>query len=191
MSTIPRREPVELRAAQVSSVDFPERIIEFIAVPYGEEIVVPYFDGKTIREVVEPGAFKGVEGRNHVTINRDHDPRRVVGKVVEFRTDDPRGLITRAFISRTELGDETLSLAADGILKASVGMVVPRTGMRIRNGLRRIKKAMLDHIALLPNPAYSSAEVLAVRGGLPEPTAEDVKPKPTPNLDEILALLEK
>lgn len=182
---VPRRGPVELRSAQVASVDFTDRTIELIAVPYDEETVVPYRDS-VIRESVAPGAFSGVETRNdHVTANRDHDYARTIGKVIEYRHDDPRGLVTKVYVSDTPLGDETLRLASDGVLKASVGMVVRRSDQVIRDGLRRIKRAFLDHVALVPNPAYRGAGVLAVRQ---HQEAEYVE-TPTPNLDAILAFL--
>jgi hypothetical protein len=54
--------------------------------------------------------------------------------------------------------------------------------------VRRINRAFLDHVALVPNPAYKGAGVLAVRQeqGLP---AEQEAVQPTPNLDKVLTLL--
>lgn len=185
-SQVPRREPVELRSAQVASVDFVERTIELIVVPYDEETVVPWKDS-IIRESVAPGAFAGIETRDdHVTANRDHDYSRTIGKAVDYRHDDPRGLVSRVYVSETPLGDETLRLAADGVLKASIGMVVRRSDQVVRNGLRRIKRAFIDHIALVPNPAYRGAAVLSVRNATVAPQVDE---KPTPNLDAVLALL--
>jgi len=46
-------------------------------------------------------------------------------------------------------------------------------------GRRRILKAYLDHIALVPQPAYTGAEVIAVRHSTPASA--------TPNLDRIRA----
>ena len=53
---------------------------------------------------------------------------------------------------------------------------------------RRIAKAFLDHIALVPNPAYEGAEVLNVRASTssPDPVWE---PPATPYLDEVLTYL--
>lgn len=179
----PRREGVETRAAAVVGVDFTERIIEVIAVPYDQETVVSY-RGEMMRESVAPGAFAGIESRgDHVTANREHNYERSFGKVIGYRHDNPRGLVTQIRASDTPLGDETLRLAADGVLKASVGMVVRRSDQVIRNGLRRVKRAFLDHIAMVPNPAYLGADVLAVRQEQQEPE----QPAPaTPRLDAIL-----
>jgi phage head maturation protease len=133
----PRRDPVELRRATVTAVDFEHRIITTIAVPYDEEAFINY-RGQDMRESFDPGAFHGIETRNNdVTVNRDHDPGRTIGKVVSYRTDDPAGLITDTYISRTPLGDESLQLADDGILKASVGFSVRPSDQVVRGGLRR------------------------------------------------------
>lgn len=185
----PRREGVEIRSAQVSNVDFAERMIELIVIPYGEETPKAEYQGRLVTEIVEPGAFHGIETRDdHVTANREHDYGRTFGKVVEYRHDNPVGLVARIRVSETPLGDETLQLAADGVLKGSAGMVVRRRDQIVRNGYRRVKRAFLDHVALVPNPAYRGTGVLAVRQG--QQVAEEVAP-PTPNLDAILALLDE
>jgi phage head maturation protease len=87
------------------------------------------------------------------------------------------------------LGDETLQLADDGVLGASVGMAVRPADQVWSAGRsrRRIAKAFLDHIALVPNPAYQGAEVLAVRSQVQAPSFE--APPATPYLDEVLAYL--
>lgn len=178
--------PVEHRAAEVAGVDYAERTITFIAVPWNQETTVADRDGKPLGEVFERGAFDGIETRspaNPVTINRDHDPHRLIGKAVSFDPADERGLIVEAHVSRTPLGDETLQLAADGVLRASVGFSFRRSDAPIRNGLRTIKRAFLDHVALLPNPAYAGAQVLAVR------ESDQAAPAVTPNLDAVLGML--
>ena len=185
-----RTEPVEVRSATLTNVDFEERIIQVVAVPYDQEAVVPYA-GQMVVETVAPGAFNGIETREeHVSANRDHQYERTFGKVVSYRSDDPVGLIANIYVSDTPLGTETLRLAADGVLKASVGMLVRRSDQVVKKGTRRIKRAFLDHVSLVPNPAYRGAGVLAVRQeqGLP---AEDegAPPAPTPNLDKVMALL--
>jgi HK97 family phage prohead protease len=164
------------------AVDFVERTIEVTALPYGEEIDVE-FQGKAMREVVEPGAMRGIDpNTSRITVNRDHDYGRTVGKIIDLR-DEPAGSVAVAKISNTLLGDETLQLAHDRVLGASVGMMVARAGMEVRNGLRRIFRVqVLDHLAYLPNPAYAGAQVLDVRSAPPSP---DVA---MPNLEEVLSM---
>lgn len=185
----PRREPTEELLRGIESVDFARREIAIIAAPYGQRTQGPVLgpDGKFLIEEIEPNAFDGIN--RDVTVNRDHDQKRVVGRVIDFEPTDPRGLITLMRISRTPLGDESLQLADDRVLKASVNMTVRRMDQRIVDGVRRIKRAFLgDHIALLPYPAYDGAQVLAVRQGhQPEPTGEAVA---TPNLDAALSAID-
>lgn len=185
--SLPADVPVEFRSAVVDGVDYDRREITLIAVPYNETAVVEY-RGQLLQEHVEPGAFDGIEvSSDHVTANRDHDYARTVGMATAYDTRDSRGLVTTLKVSRTPLGDETLQLAADGVLKASVGMLVRRSDQLIANGKRAIRRAFLDHIALVPSPAYKGAAVLSVR----EAQAADpaVADAPTPNLDAVLALL--
>jgi len=142
-------------------------------------------------ETVAPGAFDGIETREeHVSANRDHNYERTFGKVVSYRSTDPFGLIANIYVSDTPLGNETLQLAADGVLKGSVGMLVRRSDQLVKKGFRRIKRAFLDHVSLVPNPAYKGAGVLAVRQEQGLPAEDEGAPlAPTPNLDKVMALL--
>jgi len=47
----------------------------------------------------------------------------------------------------------------------------------------RVASAWLEHIALVPDPAYTDARVLAVRAAEPEPGPAGAVP--TPLLDEV------
>lgn len=188
--------PIEFRHAGEFAVRHAERIVELVAVPYGVETIVEYpiGTGRLVRESVECGAFDGVERRvgkrsNAVKVNRDHDVTRSVGRAVALHPSRTEGLVAELYISRTREGDETLELADDGVLGASVGMAVMPANQRwTENRSRRsIVKAFLDHIAMCANPAYLGADVLAVRA------AADVIPPPpamprriaTPNLDTV------
>jgi HK97 family phage prohead protease len=186
------RAPVEWRAATVADVRYSDRIVEVVAVPYDEETVVEY-QGRLITESVLPGAFDGVDTRpNRVTVNRDHDYARTVGITRTLQPGRSEGLIAELRISPTVAGDETLELANDGALGASVGMAVRAADQRWSEGRsrRHIMRAFLDHIALVANPAYAGAGVLAVRAGTPAP-ADLYEPVATPRLDEVLKYLDR
>jgi len=172
---------IEIRTAtQLLEVRHPERIIDLIAVPYDEETRVRH-QGRLIIETVAPGAFAGVSAP--VKVNLAHNYERPIGRVAKFHTNDPRGLRTELRIVATPAGDEVLELAAEDLLAGSVGFL-PLPGGEVYTydrARRRITKAMLDHIALTGDPAYTGAKVLAVRAAgdeAPPPTA-------TPNLDRI------
>lgn len=178
---------IEHRAALTGAVDFQRRTIELVAVPYNEETVVEY-RGRLMREIYEPGAMRDIDPtKTNITLNRDHTHERVVGKVIELR-DTPTGAVALAKVSKTPLGDETLQLADDKILGASIGVAVSQSGMEIRGDLRRVfRAAYLDHIAMLPNPAYAGAKVLAVRSA--NHAEDELEDEPIkPNLTSVLAL---
>jgi HK97 family phage prohead protease len=173
---------IEFRAAATSAVDFGARTIEVIAMPYGEETEIEY-QGKMMREVFDPGAFRDINpATSNITANRDHNYERTVGKIIDLRDDSSRA-IALAKISKTPLGDETLQLADDGVLGASIAFGANRSGMDVRNGLRRVfRVAVLDHIAMLPNAAYKGARVLAVR------SSAEIEDIPQPNLESVLSI---
>ena len=76
----------------------------------------------------------------------------------------PKGWSTELRIAKTSLGDETLALADDHSLEASVGFAVLPGGERWLEGRnrRRLERIFLDHIAMVPEGAYD-AQVLDVR----------------------------
>ena len=68
------------RGAEVLNVNFAERIITVIAVPYGERATVP-INGQAWDEIIEPGAFAGAEADpQRIRVNRQHNDSDVVGK---------------------------------------------------------------------------------------------------------------
>lgn len=184
------RGPVEFRSSNVAGVDFAERIIELIAVPYDEEAPVEYRGEMWIEKFLR-GAFDGIETRTSppVRANRDHDKGRTVGKVAQFWSSRAEGLVAAVRIAKTPLGDETLALADDDCLGASVGFAVRGSDQELnrRDKTRTIKRAFVDHLAFTPDPAYVGAGVLAVRSAAEVPLAADLPKLVTPNLDELLA----
>lgn len=186
---------IHFRAATVADVSFPDRTIELIVTPYETPTVVNDYGRSGVTEIVSRGAYDGIERRaNRVRVNRDHDVHRTCGRALKFWPDRDDGLVAELRIARTELGDETLALADEEILDASAGFgllkddngkvrvdaLVWETRDRVR-----LNHLWLAHIALTPDPAYESAQVLAVRNKADgEPTRPTVA---TPNLDVIRA----
>ena len=175
------------RAAEVVGVSFPNRTIELVVIPYERETLVGY-EGRMVYEVISRGSFNGIERRaNRVRVNRDHQLERTVGRAFAFHPSRQEGLVSEVRIAKTELGEETLTLAEDGCLDASAAFLPMDRGMVWETRARyRVNRAWLGHIALTPEPAYEGARVLAVRSGTaqtppppPEPTSK------TPNLDVV------
>ena len=177
---------VEFRTVTDMGVSWPDRVIELVAMPYDVDASV-VVHGRGVVESCAPGAFDGCERRaNRVKANRDHDPLRTVGRAVALHPSRVEGLVTELRIAQTVLGDETLALADDRSLEASVSFAVMRGGelWTEQRSRRRLTKCFLDHIALVPEGAYGyEGQVLAVR----RPPPDEVDPRiPTPNLDEVL-----
>lgn len=167
------------RNAEVVNVSFPERSIELIVMPYEAPTYVGW-EGRTVQETIARGAFDGIERRaNRIRVNRDHALERTVGRAFALHPGREEGLVARVRIANTELGAETLELAADGCLDASAGFLPMPGGMQWQNrSSYRVTKAWLGHIALTPEPAYEGARVLAVR-------SSDRPASRTPNLDTV------
>lgn len=181
--------PVEFRSSNVAGVNFRERTIEVIAVPYEEEAPIEY-RGEMWAERFLRGAFEGIETRtNPVRANRDHDRSRTVGRVTQFWPSRTEGLVAAVRIAPTPLGEETLALAHEECLGASVGYAVRGRDQELnrRSRTRVIKRAFVDHLAFVPDPAYLGAEVLNVRNATQSPLVADLPKLVTPNLDELLA----
>jgi len=177
--------PVELRSSNVAGVNFAQRLIEIIAVPYEEEAPVEY-RGEMWKESFLRGAFDGIEKRaGRVRANREHDRMHTVGKVANFYPSRTEGLVAAVRIAKTPLGDETLELADEDCLGASVGFAVRGSDQELdrRSRTRRIRRAFMDHLAFTSNPVYEGAGVLSVRSvGATEPV---LQPLVTPALDEL------
>jgi HK97 family phage prohead protease len=174
---------IEIRSAQLDQVRFSERLIDLIVMPYGVEAMVPH-DGRMVREICERGAFERISAeRRRFSVNRGHNLDALVGKAISFDPDAEDGLRATVRISPTLLGDETLQLAADGLLDASAGFIPKQDSWHEGLSLRRILKAWLHHIALVPDPAYADARVLAVRANDPAPGPAAAGS--TPLLDEV------
>jgi phage head maturation protease len=196
-----RRAPIETRSATVGEVNYPERLIEVLAVPYEQEATVEY-RGEFWRESFDRGAFDGVEQRrDRIKAYRDHDPNPssssgastsgLVGKIMSLHPDRAEGLMGSVKIAKTPLGDETLTLADEGILGVSVGFAV-RGRDQILDRVerrRRIVRAFLDHLAFPDNGAYQGAQVVGVRSG-ERRTANNLPRLDTPRLDEVVAWME-
>lgn len=168
------------RTATLTNVSFPQREIEMIVMPYETETIVER-DGRMVHEIINRGAFDGIERRaNRIRVNRDHQRERTVGRAISFQTSHQDGLIGRVRIAKTPLGDETLQLAEEEILDASAGFLPFPGGEQWETRNRvRMRKCWLGHIAMTPDPAYEGARVLAVRSSSTVAS--------TPFLDEVRA----
>jgi HK97 family phage prohead protease len=174
--------------ATLKDVDFKQRLITVIAVPWGQEAQI-FWRGEFWNEVFERGAFDGLEEHaGRVRVNREHTKGDTVGKLVKVENADA-GLITFVRVAKTPRGDETLTLADEDMIGASVGYRVKNPSdveLNRQRLTRRVKRAFLDHLSFVESPAFEGAKVLAVREG-PSGLAVAETPLPaTPILDEFM-----
>ena len=174
---------LRFRTAALADVSYPKRLIEMIVTPWEEEALVQH-EGRLVKEIFSRGAYDGIERRaNRVRCNRDHKIERTMGRAVAFHPSREEGLVGEFKIAKTELGDETLALAEEGILDAAAGYLPMANGetWETRNRVR-ITRAFLGHVCFTPDPAYESARVLSVRNAAER---EHVEVPGTPNLDQV------
>jgi phage head maturation protease len=195
MTVIMTEPVVETRAAQVANVDFPKRLVTVVAMPYEQPTQI-HEPGRSYTEVVSRGAFQGIEKRTkQVRVNRDHSWDKLVGKVVALHPSRSEGLVTELKIFPTDIGERTLIDCDQGGLDASAGFGLLRRDegrgpiwedaevWERNRTVRRLNRLWLDHLALVPNPAYEGAQVLSVRDAAAGPLQPG---DATPNRDRLV-----
>lgn len=173
----------------ITDVNQRQRLVDLIAVPWDQEADV-HWRGDMWRESFQRGAFDGIEEHaGRVRANREHVKGDTVGRAVMFDPSHPVGLLTRLKIVASARGDETLALAEEDMISASIGYYFKAPSdvvLNKRTMTRRVTRAFLDHLGLVESPTWTDARVLAVRAeqsGLV--TAETPLP-PTPLMDAFL-----
>lgn len=146
-----------------------EGVVFGIAVPWDKP--TPIMPG--LVEEFARGAFDGQMkrgGPRSVFLARDHIPMggTPLGRLTEMR-NDAKGLYVEGRVSRTQVGEETLTLVRDGVLDSfSIGFVegqnqlVPPQNGRGDTVTRRLT-ASLREVAIVLNPAYKEAVLAGVR----------------------------
>jgi HK97 family phage prohead protease len=171
-----------------------ERVIEGIAVPFGQVVAVrDSADGPVYRETIARGATDGLDP---VSVLLDyltdppapyntHQGSRLAGRGVESETTET-GLRMGFRVARTSAGDELLELAREGILTDMSVMFAPRTHRRRDDGVLERTAIDIHRVTIVPKGAYSGAQITAVRAASetdepPAPPTRLVVP-PTPTL---------
>jgi HK97 family phage prohead protease len=160
-----RRPTIEYRSAQQVDVSPSQRSLDVIVMPYERPTTVMHH-GRRVHEICSRGAFDSIErAGGRVKVNRDHDFTKPLGRAISFEPEHREGLWARLKIAKTRDGDEALELAREEVLDVSAGFGVYENGKSWPSArLRRLTACWLDHVALVSNPAYADARVLAVRG---------------------------
>ena len=164
------------RSFEIRATDAEQRTVEGIAVPYNQTIDI----GGGWSERFEKGS---VDLTANVKLFRDHED--IIGVVTEMEESD-EGLLIRAKISETVLGNETLNLVKDGAIRSfSVGFIPVTDEKKDKTIIR--KKVNLKEVSLVAFPAYDKAEVLSVREetNQEEISMENTTPDYTSAIEEV------
>jgi len=151
-----------------------ERRIDAIAVPYNQYATVS--DGTEVQFL--PGSLP-IDGKAP-RVFMYHDASKPVGIVTE-RIDTPEGMLASMKISRTDLGDEALVLAADGVMDVSVGVNII-SATRDKDGRMTVTAADWLELSLVPIPAFSGATITDVAASAE--TDPDTNPETTEPVEE-------
>jgi HK97 family phage prohead protease len=164
------------RSFEIRATDAEKREVSGIAVPYNDTIDI----GGGWTERFEKGA---VDLTADVKLFRDHTD--IIGVVTAMEESD-EGLLIRAKISETVLGNETLNLVKDGAIRSfSVGFIPVTDETKGKEIIR--KKVKLKEVSLVAFPAYEKAEVLSVREetNQEEISMENTTPDYTSAIEEV------
>ncbi len=164
------------RSFEIRATDAEKREVSGIAVPFNQTIDI----GGGWSERFEKGS---VDLNANVKLFRDHND--IIGVVTEMEESD-EGLLIRAKISETVLGNETLNLVKDGAIRSfSVGFIPVKDEKKDNTIIR--KKVNLKEVSLVAFPAYDKAEVLSVREetNQEEISMENTTPDYTSAIEEV------
>jgi HK97 family phage prohead protease len=162
-----RLTPSQITVDAAAAEGLPSRSISGVAVTYDETATVN--DGTKVRFL--QGSLP-VTGRDPKILGQ-HDSNQIVGKVVE-RVDTPQGMMFTAKISATRLGDEYMTLMADGVIDAvSVG-VTPTKFSYDEEGVMIVEAATWQELSLVSEGAFSGAIITDVAASAPDEVAEGI-----------------
>ena len=157
----------------------PRRTITGVAVQYNTFATVS--DGTTVS--FAPGSLP-VEGRQP-RVYMYHDSTMPIGLVTE-RVDTGTEMLLAMKISATELGNEALVLAADGVMELSVG-VNPTEFSYDKEGNMTVLAADWLEISLVPTAAFSESIITKVAAEAPQVET----PKEEPKMETSPAVVEE
>ena len=139
-----------------------------IAVPYGVEAQVS--DGR--RVVIEAGALP-TDGKKPKLLV-EHDPSKPIGSVVSrVEAADGSGMLFTAKVAGTNLGNETMLLASEGVYD-SVSIGITPTKWKTVDGVMHVQAARWNEISVVNTPAFDGATITDVQASAdPEETQEE------------------
>ncbi len=192
---------VLVRTFAVESQAIDGRTLTVRVVPFDEvaDVADPP-DWRPYREQFMPGAFKAQENAAHrIRLRTDHagidgeGARKsglsgVVGRGISLREANGGYEADFRFLNTAE-ADTALELTKDGGYDGVSAEFAPIRSVRTKDGIVQRVKAHLDSVALALGPAYSKAEILALREEQVTIDEEMLPPAPDAELLERISRL--
>ena len=133
----------------------PRRSFSGIAVEYDVPAIVS--DGTAV--MFKKGSLP-IDGRNP-KLYLQHQSDQIIGQVIE-RTEVENAMLFVAKVSQTRLGDEAMTLIADGTLsEVSVGVNVEKFSYN-DEGVMIIEKASWQELSVVSQPAFESSVITQI-----------------------------
>lgn len=160
----------------------PRRSFSGIAVEYDIPAIVS--DGTAV--MFKKGSLP-IDGRNP-KLYLQHESSQIIGQVVE-RQDVGNAMLFVAKVSQTRLGDEAMTLIADGTLsEVSVGVQVEKFSYN-DEGVMIVEKAIWQELSVVSQPAFASSVITEIAASndesIPQTEPEaDVVSEPEQEKDE-------
>ncbi len=189
-----QQREVLVRTFAVEPQNLDGRTLTVRVVPFGETATVadpPDF--RPYQEEFVRGAFKAQESAAHrIRLRAVHDPEvletgkraspmaSVVGKGVSLRETDAGYDADFRFLNTPD-ADTALELTREGGFDGVSAEFIAIRSVRTKTGIMQRVKAHLDSVSLALQPAYSGAEILALREGTSIVEDEEMLP-PGPDL---------
>lgn len=193
-----RTREVLVRTYAVEAQDLDGRNLHVRVVPFDEvATVADPPDFQPYKEQFRPGVFRAQENAAHrIRLRSDHaaidgaGSRKaglagVVGKGVSLRETNGGAEMEFRFLNTPD-ADTALELVREGGYDGVSAEFMPIRSERTQDGVLQRVKAHLDSVALALGPAYSKAEILALRES-PEVIVDAAMLPPEPSV----ALLER
>jgi phage head maturation protease len=165
--------------ARIEVRDKSERILRMRIVPWEKPVI-----SRAGPEVVMRGAFDGVD-ESKVVLRLEHENPPAGKGIPGSYSNEADGAYMEFRASKTQRGDDILTLADDGITSGvSVGYEDAPDGIQhyrhAGKSLRVVHKAFLREVSTTWRPTWKEAEVLSVRSSEGEPAMTDPVADATP-----------
>lgn len=141
----------------IEASDSERRILAGKVVPYGTEV-----GNTSAGKVIFAAGSIEIPSDKKIKLLDEHNPKAILGSAVSF-VQGAEGIHGTFKVSKTQRGDESLTLASDGLKTGfSVGVEPIDTYIDKANGTMVVTKGILREVSHVASPAFKTAEITKV-----------------------------